>query len=300
MTDSIASPILVTGGRGVLAAALARYFREQGREVVTFSRTPGDGHHALEELFADAWLERTETLLHLAWSTLPFSAENSATSRGDEDVALLTRLLERVRCVRGARPHFVFFSSGGTVYGDAVANQPSCEEDVCRPRGRHGRAKLAAENLVLEQAKSHGFSTAVLRISNPYGYPVPRGRPQGIIPIAIQCARSGTPLTLWGDGTARKDFLHFADFAAAMDMVVARRLQGIYNVASGQSHTLQELLAIIEQATGRPITIRREDAHPWDVHDSLLDNTRFCQSTGWKPTVPLAEGVRRVVQEIPA
>lgn len=296
MTQRSASPIFITGGRGVLAAALARHFRERGREVVTFSRTAGDGHHALEELFTGKWFERPATLLHLAWSTLPFSAEQSALAHSNTDLVLLARLLEQVR--RAAMPpHFVFFSSGGTIYGDAQNNQPSREEDVCRPRGRHGHAKLAAERLLHEETQQHGLSTALLRISNPYGYRVPLGRPQGIIPIAIQCARTGTPLNLWGDGTARKDFLHFADFATAMDLVVERRLPGIYNVASGQSHTLRELLAMIEQATGRKIDIRHENAHSWDVHDSLLDNARFCRATGWKPIVSLVEGVRRVAQD---
>ena len=291
-------PLLITGGRGVLAGALARRFRAEGAAVETFSRRGGDGHRPLAELFTDpATLRRGGTLLHLAWSTLPFSAEQPDADGGEADLQLLDRVLDAlVRVPAAERPHFAFFSSGGTVYGNAVEGRPSRESDPCRPIGRHGRAKVAAEQRIAAR-RSDGLAAAVLRVSNPYGFTIPNGRPQGIIPIALDCARRGRPLTLWGDGTARKDFLHFDDFAGALATALERRLTGTFNVSHGSSHTLRELLGLIERATGARVATVSAPPQPWDVHDSLLDNSLFRAATGWEPRIGLDEGIRRVATE---
>lgn len=291
--------ILLTGGRGCLAGVLARHFTTGGAAVKTFSRTGDANHRALDQLLAPGMLEQADTLLHLAWSTVPFNAEQQPDGGREQDLELLAKILGRIAAGPAReRLHFIFFSSGGTVYGNARAGQPSRESDPCHPIGRHGQAKLAAEKLVEELGRRHGLTWTILRISNPYGFAVPASRPQGIIPVALKCARAGTPLTLWGDGTARKDFLHHTDFSAALEKIIRLRPTGIFNLSSGRSHTLRELLALIEQATGRRIPTQHVPAHPWDVHDSLLDNTKLRTAIGWQPAVSLADGIRRAAEEL--
>jgi UDP-glucose 4-epimerase len=297
MPASPPAPISLTGGRGCLAGVIARHFAERNLPVVRYSRAAGDGFQTLADLAGPAAPPPAGTILHLAWSTLPYSAEQAAGDDATPDLALLEQLLRR--CVTApARPHFVFFSSGGTVYGNARAGRPSREDDPCAPIGRHGRAKLAAEQLVQRYGHEHGLAWTILRISNPYGFPLPSGRPQGIIPVAINCARTGQPLTVWGDGTARKDFLHYTDFNRALEQVVTRRLAGIYNVSHGHSHSIRELLDLIERATGARLPTRHAPPHAWDVHDSLLDNTKLRTALDWTPLVPLAEGIARTSRDL--
>lgn len=291
--------IFLTGGRGSLAGVLAADLRAAGAQVTSFSRTAGGGHRALDELADPAVLGDADALLHLAWSTVPLTAEQNPGEEERHDLPLLRRLLAGMgRLPAGLRPHLIFFSSGGTVYGNALGGRPHREDDPCAPIGRHGRGKLAGERALVEAAGAAELPWTILRVSNPYGFPVPPERRQGIIPVAIRAAREGQPLPLWGDGTARKDFLHHSDFAAAVRGVVARRLTGTFNVCSGESHTVREILGLVEAATGRTITITPGPAHfPWDVHDSLLDNQRLSAALGWRPAVPLAEGIRRAAQE---
>jgi UDP-glucose 4-epimerase len=282
-----AQRIFLTGGRGCLAGVIRRHFAARGLLATTFSRREGDGHLALDTLLADP-LPVDSTLLHLAWSTVPFTSEHNPDLEHDE--ILLRRLLERFAAL--PQSHFVFFSSGGTVYGDAQDGRPHRETDVCTPIGRHGRAKHAAEALVEEYGRKHGFAWTILRVSNPYGFPVSASRPQGIVPVALKCAREGLPLTIWGDGTARKDFLHHSDYSAAVELIVRRRLTGIFNVCHGQSHTIREVIDLVEQAVERKIAVLPTVAPAWDVHDSLLDNTKLCTASGWRATVSLVEGIR--------
>lgn len=293
--SSPAQRLLVTGGRGRLAALVAGHFSPGSRPVARFSRTAGDGLEPLEAVFRPATLAGAGALLHLAWSTLPAQAERDPATAGRTDLALLERLLTALANVPAAeRPLLVFFSSGGTVYGNAP-DRPNREDDPCRPLGAYGRAKLAAEQLITAAAERHGLAAAILRVSNPYGYPVPPERQQGLIPHAVRCALTGQPLALWGDGSARKDFLHCSDLLAALEAVLARRLTGTFNVSAGESHTVREVIDLVEQATGRRLALAPAPAPAWDVYDSRLDSRRLTAATGWKPQVPLAEGIRRAV-----
>jgi len=290
-----AQRLLVTGGRGRLAALVAGHFSPSTCPVTRFSRREGDGLEPLEALFRPATLAGAGAVLHLAWSTLPAQAERDPGAALREDLPLLERLLAALAAVpKAVRPLLVFFSSGGTIYGDAPG-RPSREEDPCRPLGAYGRAKLAAEQCITTAAAQHGLAVAILRVSNPYGYPVPAERQQGLIPHAVRCALAGQPLALWGDGSARKDFLHCSDLLAALEVVLARRLTGTFNVAAGESHAVHEVIGLVQQATGRPLPLAPAPAPAWDVHDSRLDHRRLVAATGWSPQVPLAEGIRRAV-----
>lgn len=283
--------LLVTGGRGRLASLIADHFRAPAHEVVLFSRTGGDGFRGPEALTAD--LRARDALLHLAWSTLPATSEKGGGTEWQHDLPFLEKTLQALAArPEAARPHFVFFSSGGAVYGNAPG-RPSLETDPCQPIGAYGRAKRAAEEMIAAHAARHGLACTILRISNPYGYPVPSGRVQGIIPHAIRSAVEGRPLTLWGDGHARKDFLYYTDFLSALDEVVARRLTGTFNLCAGESHSVHEIIALVERHTGRKVPVTTTAAPAWDVQDSRLDRRRLSEATGWCPQVALDEGIRR-------
>jgi len=297
MSEPTAQRLIVTGGRGRLAALVAGHFAAPAHEVALYSRQPEDGRHALGELTAPGALGEASAVLHLAWSTLPATSERAPGSEELHDLPLLKDLLEAVAATpKSKRPHFIFFSSGGAVYGNAPG-RANVEADACRPIGSYGRAKRAAEELIATYAAYHGLACTILRISNPYGYPVPPNRAQGLIPHALRCALAGQTLTLWGDGHAQKDFLHHTDFLAALELILARRLTGTFNLCAGESHSVSEVIALVEKHTGRPVALDRQPAPAWDVQDSRLDHARLTAATGWEATVTLDEGIRRFVAD---
>jgi UDP-glucose 4-epimerase len=116
---------------------------------------------------------------------------------------------------------------------------------------------------------------------------------QGIIPHTLRAAVEGRPLTLWGDGHARKDFLYYTDFLSALREVVDRRLTGVFNVGAGESHSVHEIIGLVEAHTGRKVLTTTTPAHAWDVQDSRIDNSKLRAATGWSPQVTLNEGIRR-------
>ena len=285
--------ILMTGGRGRLASLIADHFRAPSYDVTPFSRAEGDGFSSLASLENSKSFGHADAVLHLAWSSLPSTSEQNPRREWQHDLPQLEKMLTAASGSDARdRLHFIFFSSGGTVYGNADG-RPSAESDVCQPIGWYGRAKRAAEEIVEAHAARHGLACTILRISNPYGYPVPQSRAQGIIPHALRCSVSGQPLTLWGDGHAKKDFLYYSDFLSALDQVIARRLTGTFNLAAGESHSVREVIALVEKHTGRKVSLQCQPGPAWDVQDSRLDNQRIVGATDWKPQVSLSEGIRR-------
>lgn len=285
--------LLVTGGRGRLAALIADHFRTPRFKVELYSRHGGDGFHPLNDLLEPSQATAGDVILHLAWSTLPATSQQHPGSEEQYDLPLLKRLLATLgQRPAGEQPHFMFFSSGGAVYGNAPG-RPSREDDPCHPLGHYGRAKLAAEALITQGASQHGLPATILRISNPYGYPVPPGRAQGIISHAIRAAAEGRTLPLWGDGSARKDFIYYTDFLSALDEVIGRRLTGTYNLAAGESHSISDILSMVEHHTETKLSRHAGPAPDWDVKDSRIANDRLVAATGWAPQVAINEGIRR-------
>jgi UDP-glucose 4-epimerase len=287
-------PIIFTGARGRLAGVLATYFSSLGAEVVRVSRTGGEGHLSYDDLWNSTLLQSGGILLHAAWSTVPSTAEAHPESTWTQDLPLLARLLaELARAPQNTAPHLVFFSSGGAVYGEC--QNPAKESDPLKPVGWYGRGKVAAERLIQEFCHERAVPASILRISNPYGFPYLPEKPQGIVGAALHAMRTGRALALLGGGTSRKDFLHLSDLQSALESVLQNPKSGIWNVSAGESHSIVELLSLLETITGQSIPRREVASAPWDVHSSLLDQTAFSSAYGWKPRFSLPDGLREML-----
>lgn len=274
--------LAITGGRGRLAPLVARFFEDAGCEVQRFSRRADGGFQALERLGDPAVFSTYDAVIHAAWSTVPFTAEQNPGAAEVHDLPLLRTLL---RAGSGGHTRLVFLSTGA-VYGD-TGETPATESMMPAPLGHYARAKLAAERLVEEGP----VPAAILRISNLLGERSDPARPQGILPRLIQAARHGETVTLWGDGHATKDYLHCQDFLAALRLIVEGRRTGLWNVAAGESVRLMDLISLVEEQTGRRILLTHEPHFPWDVSFSRLSNQKLCTVTGWSPRLSLRQAV---------
>lgn len=272
--------VILTGSSGRTGRALRR-LRSSEWDLRPYGRSPqsGSGIGALEELLTGPDAMEADAIVHAAWSVVPATAER-ADGPGP-DLVLLGKLLERCRGVN-APPLFVFLSTGA-VYGEA-GGRASREDDVPAPKGRYAAGKLEAEEMI----RASGLPHAILRISNLYGIPSRPDDPQGVIGKLLHVARAGGVFTRWGPDS-RKDYLHGADFAAALDEVIRRRLRGRWNLASGEAVWLSELIGMVEAATGKPIRVEEAAGVPWDVRDNRIDAGAFREATGWEAKIRLKE-----------
>ena len=299
---------LVTGGAGFIGSHLVRRLLADGHAVrvvdnlSTGARANLDGLAGLDFVEGDlrdadtcrAVVRDVVVVFHVAaLPSVPRSIADPWASH-DHNVNGTMRLLEAARTVGVRR---VVYSSSSSVYGD-TPTLPKVEtmEPLCR--SPYAAAKLAGEQFVLAYARAGLLEGVALRYFNVFG---PRQSPASayaaVIPAFLQAALAGTPARMYGDGNQTRDFTY-------VDNVVDANLRGAFepaervsgwacNVGAGNRTSLNDLLAMVEQVTGKPV--RREQAEPraGDVRDSKADLERAGRVLGYRPLVDLREGLRR-------
>lgn len=280
--------IAITGGRGRLAALAASHFQREGMQVSLFSRQAGGRFLALDDL--PGTLASHDLLLHCAWSTVPLTAEQNPSWTAEQDLPLLKTLLEAA----ASHPVHVVFVSTAAVYGN-TEGEPACEESSAKPLGNYAKGKLEAESII----RSSGVPSTVLRVTNLLGERPDQARPQGILPRLVQSARTQSPLPIWGDGSAMKDYLHVSDFMATLDRVVDVRPQGRFNVGSGESVTILQLALLVEAAVGASVPMHFGEQMPWDVSHSRINSDRILKTLGCKARLRIEEAVQECVAHLP-
>lgn len=288
---------IVTGARGAIGGALVRRLESMGLPVTAVSRNAGNGCIGWDALWDLQDLAAGGTFVHCAWSTVPASSEANPGRERNLDFPLLERIVDHL-AASGGRWTLVFLSSGGAVYGECHG-EVRTEVDECHPIGGHGRMKLEAEKLLERRAAAVGLDLVIIRPSNVYGFDVAESRPQGLIPHALHAAREGRALTLWGNGSAIKDYVHVSDLLDGILAAVRARRTGIFNICSGISISVRELLSEIETVSGQRIRIETTPRREWDVQESRLSHAKLTALTGWVPRVSLRAGIERMLAGLP-
>ncbi|SCG57161.1 NAD-dependent epimerase/dehydratase family protein [Micromonospora rifamycinica] len=303
------SRVVVTGAAGFIGSHLVDALLGRGVRVVGLDRRRV-GEHALADenlaravvnpLFTPYCLDLAvdqlddvvagcDTVFHLAarpgvrpsWSRefLDYTQTNVLGTH---------RLLEA--CTRQGVRRLVVASSS-SVYGPA--DQPSREDDPTCPVSPYGVSKLAAEQLCLAYARraDSPLSAVALRYFTVYG---PRQRPDMAIGRVLFAAYTGFPLTLFGDGSQRREFTYVGDVVTAT--LAAARLEAqaaVVNVGGGASVSMLALIDEAARVTGRQVPVKVVAAQPGDVPATAADPTRAHRLLGYWPTVGLHEGLAR-------
>ena len=130
---------------------------------------------------------------------------------------------------------------------------------------------------------------AVLRLFNVYG-PGQTGTYAGVISKFVERAKRSLLPVIYGDGTQTRDFIHVADVAQFVEVVLDR---GAFNVGTGRAVSIRELAVIVMRLAGLGGEPLYGPPRPGDVKHSAADVSK-AKSLGWQPQMPLEEGLRRL------
>ena len=189
------------------------------------------------------------------------------------------------------RPRFLQVSTD-EVYGSVPVGHAS-EDAPLAPRSPYAAAKAAGELLVRSYVITHGLDAVVTRGANTYG---PYHHPEKLIPLFITNALDDLPLPLYGDGLQRRDWLHVADHAAAVDHVLRHGLSGeTYNVAGGAERTNRDVVAALLERLGKPWSLVREvEDRPGHDRRYAMDGAKLT-ALGWRPSTAFEEGLAATI-----
>jgi len=255
---------------------------------------PGFELHELDLRTAaiEPLLDDVDTVFHQAGQPgVRLSWDREFHTYVEHNVLATQRLLEAMRRVP---VHRLVYASSSSVYGDAE-RYPTVETDLPRPHSPYGVTKLAAEHLCFAYAANWGQSVVALRYFTVYG---PRQRPDMGIRRFIDAALDGSSVTVHGDGEQVRDFTYVDDVVRAnlAAATVGQTPPGPVNVAGGGSISVNELLGVIEDLTGRRIRRRHDAAQPGDVRRTGGSTDAARRWLDWKPEVGIRDGLARQIE----
>lgn len=271
--------VLLLGGTGFIGSALAARLEQ---EKITAHILGRQNVARLENI-----LPQCGTVIHLASATTPGSSANHPSLELD-NLALTLRLLELMQ--EQPETHLIFFSSGGTVYGNPE-RLPVTEDAPTAPLSNHGAGKVAQE-VFCQTFRTAGHAVTILRPSNAYGPGQSMRGGFGLVRTLLEHARTGAAMEIWGDGENVRDFIYIDDIVeACMRFIALPQDSATYNLGSGRGYGINQVRRIVEQVTGGELKVSHRPAREIDVRAVVLDISRIEARLSWKPQTNLEQGV---------
>ncbi len=130
----------------------------------------------------------------------------------------------------------ITFASSWAVYGEPT-KEVSYEDDILIPNTLYGLSKKYAEDIVSYYSRYHGWTATILRFPNVYG----KGS-RWVVPVFMRSIQEKWSITLYGDGTQSRHFLHVSDAVRAFSIVLRQEKSGIYNITNPIKTSLNDLI----------------------------------------------------------
>ena len=212
-----------------------------------------------------------------------------------------------VDAMREAGVKSLIFSSSATVYGDP-ASTPILEDFPTSATNPYGRSKLIVEECLTDFQKANpDWSITLLRYFNPVGsHPTgelgedPQGIPNNLMPFVAQVAVGRREfLSVFGgdyptpDGTGVRDYIHVMDLSdghlAALKHVGSKQGLHIYNLGTGNGHSVLEMVAAFEKSSGKTVPYQIVERRPGDIAECWADPAKAQVELHWKATRSLEQ-----------
>jgi UDP-glucose 4-epimerase len=308
----VSTPAIVTGGAGFIGSHVVDALLGAGYAVTVIDDlSTGDarrvaGGAELRELdivdfpALSAIVEevRPSAIFHLAAQA---SVVASVEDPGRDCEVNVKGTLNVVEAAGRCGAPVVFTSTGGALYGDE-APMPTPEDRIPAPLSPYGASKWAAEAYVKTWSLSSGIAHAVCRLGNVYG---PRQNPHGeagVVAIFTDHLYNGRVPKLFGHGRPTRDYVYVGDVVSAL--LAASGKAGTYNIATGVETDVLTVWRELQRAgeespapgaapNARELEPELADLRPGELQHSCLDISLAERELGWRPEVPIVEGLQR-------
>lgn len=294
--------ILVTGGCGFIGSHVAEHFAGRGWEVHVADRVNYAGKvRNLEFLSGEVrlWVgdlsdrefcERLgashfDAIVHLASNTHVDRSIVDPVRFSIDNVVATNQLLH---AVENAPPAKIVVYSTDEVFGPTPYGMAFSETQPYNPSNAYSASKVGIEALARAYFITHRMPLVVVRPSNTYGR---RQHPEKAIPRWTRQALAGEPLTLHGDGSGARDWLHTSDHARAIECLVERGVPGeSYNLGASDEHSDAEVARAVCGVLGLSPRLRHIMQRPGHDRRYLMD-TRKLRNLGWEPQMRFLDGL---------
>ena len=302
---------LVTGGAGFIGSSIVRALLTRGDRVRVVDNFFSGKRENLAEVAKDIELVegdiRDEATLakvldgidlvfhEAAIPSVPRSLVEPVANHEANATATLKLLFQAKKS--GVRR--VVYAASSSAYGD-TPTLPKIETMRAAPLSPYAVSKLAGEHYCQVFASAYALETVCLRYFNVFG---PRQDPKSeyaaVIPRFVTAALAGQGVTIYGDGTQSRDFC-FIDNTVEANLAAGSApgadVSGrVFNVACGAATTLNDVVRLIAEITGKPLQASYEPGRVGDVKHSLADITEARTRLGYKGAISFSDGLKRTI-----
>lgn len=213
-----------------------------------------------------------------------------------------------LEAARTAQAGSYLFTSSACVYPDRLQQSenvaPLREDQVlpAAPEKGYGWEKLFAEQIVGYYREEFGLDARVVRLHNVYGplgvYDGGREKAPAALCRKAALARDGGSIEIWGDGSQTRSFCYIDDCIEGLRRIMASDCTTPINLGSEELVSVARLVEMVCAAAGKRLRLTHNLDKPQGVRGRNSDNAGLRKVTGWQPTTPLAEGIRRTYRWI--
>lgn len=297
--------ILVLGAGGFVGQHLVRALAQHGERVIAVTRRPTDlDDDSIEQVVGTVdrpehflpLVKRSRVVVQLATASTPGSSAGRPLAELDGNLRPTLALLEAMQACPGTS--LLYLSSGGSLYAVGPEGRAS-ESTRVDPRSYHGAGKIAAEHFIRAWSSQYDGAAVLLRPSNLYGPGQLERRGFGIVPAGFGKIVRGETLSVWGNGSAVRDYLYIDDFIALCVAVVGAPMSAgvrTVNASSGTGISLDELFVAMEAISGKSLHRSYDIGRVVDAVRIVMDAGYAQRVYGWSAGTSLQEGLGRTWQ----
>ncbi len=307
------SKYLITGGAGFIGSHLVEYFFTQGKEVIIFDNLSTGRLENIKNFLGEkvklikvdiskrnqikGKLKDVEIIFHqAAIPSVPKSIKNPLSTFRANVMGTINILWE----AKLANVKRVVFASSSSVYGN-IKELPIKEECSLNPISPYGLSKLSGELICKLFYKIYQLETVCLRYFNVFG---PRQNPKSqyaaVIPKFIKRIIEGKQPIIYGDGSQTRDFTYIKNVVKA-NILASQSNSAVgeaINIASGKSHSLKELVSLINKILGTTIKPIYSKERMGDIKHSLACIDKAKELINYECEVPFEEGLKYTIKQI--
>jgi len=299
LTDST---IVITGGAGFIGSHLANRLVDHNEVIVFDNLSTGDQTQLdsdvrvvegdiRDEKLTQQTISGADVVFHEAAEvSVQRSVENPAQSN-DINITGSLNVLEAARKA-DAR---VVVASSAAIYGTPT-EVPLTEAEPTTPASPYGIQKLTLDHYTRVYHEQYGMDTIALRYFNVYGPGQTAGDYSGVISIFADQAASGDPITVEGDGSQTRDFIHIDDIVRAnIAAATTENIGKAYNIGTGHEITIKELAETIHEVSGSKSEITHVEPRANEIPRSCADISKANEELGFEPQTELSEGLKTLL-----
>lgn len=299
--------IALLGGNGFIGKNLALELSSQ-HDVFVLDRNI-DTDWFLEHGFSETQLYQVELtnvvevlekiqvnkLIHLISTIHPGSSMDYPEQGYHIDVVETIKILEYAKNVH---LDLLFFSSGGTVYGDKSDLETIPEESTLHPISHYGVVKGTIESILLMYNRVYDMKNIIIRLSNPYGEYQNANGAVGVVAVFMNKIINDEDIIITGDGSVVRDYIHIQDVRKVVNFLVEREKTqyDIYNVGSGQGASVNQIILLLEEVLQKKASVIYKDSRRFDVQRNVLDITRIKEEFNISAMIELKAGISTFYQ----